>query len=197
MTPELLKLVKDWLTRPTPQGIGRLEQIFSERVADDLFMLAARHGADSPEVLRAIETAEKLAAKQAQMKERRTALPPKPAGTVRPRGKFRALSKDSRYRINKWGEVVGPQGKTLSWNWDLLSAIPSVTIGGNKCSILSLLQDAGFQKRKERPTKPTQEPTVNDSFEAMAEDPELHPPKGFESLAEAQAEEPETYGVVE
>lgn len=137
--------------------------------------------------------ADALAARQQAMKDRRTALPPKPEGKVSPRGKFRVLSRDSRYRINKHGEVIGPQGTTLRWDWDLKTAIPSVKVGGKRCSILSLLQDVGFQKRKESKARPKPAPTANDSFEAAAEDPEANPPKGFNSWDEARAEDPETY----
>jgi hypothetical protein len=135
-----------------------------------------------------------LAAKQEAMKARLQSLPEKPKGSIRPRGIFRALSCDCRYRINKWGEVVGPLGESLQWKWDLLTAIPSVKIGGKKKSILSLLQDVGFQKRKERKTVPKPAPVVNDAAEAAAEDPEANPPKGFDSWAEAQGEDPETFG---
>lgn len=50
--------IKDCLTRATPRSIGRLEQIFPEDVSDSLLMLSVKHGADSPEVLKAIEASQ-------------------------------------------------------------------------------------------------------------------------------------------
>ncbi len=140
--------------------------------------------------------ASRLEAKQKAMLERKK-LPPKPAGVVSPRGKFRPLARDARYRINQHGEVVGPQGKTLKWEWDLVTGVPYVKVGGRRARILSLLQDAGFQKTKDRPSTPKAPPAFNDTFEAGAEDPEANPPQGYDSWAEARAEDPETYGMSE
>jgi hypothetical protein len=179
---------------------GGLREILTGKL-NDIEQKAKAEAAQAEEKTRAeLARSEQKAAletKQKEMRERRQSVPPKPDGVVRPRGTFRPLSYDSRYRINKWGEVIGPHGTSLTWAWDLLTAIPSVKIAGKSRSILSLLQDVGFQKRKERKTVPKPAPTVNDGFEAAAEDPEANPPKGYDSWAEARAEEPEMHGQAE
>jgi hypothetical protein len=191
----------------TPQGdearaaIARLPK--DQRIAFDA-IIADGHQPGSPEFNKIFwatggENADAtLEARQGKMRQRRQGLPAKPNGAVRPRGTFRALTRDPRYRINRWGEVVGPMGKTLVWSWDLMTGVPSVKVGGKARSILSLLQDAEFQRRKESRAAPKPAPTTNNLFERAAEDPEATPPPpGYNSWEEARAEDPEQYEISE
>lgn len=99
--------IKDCLTRATPRAMGRMEQIFSERVSDNLFMLAAQHGADSPQVLEAIEAAQSKPAPptSANRPVRKSLRTPAIRVNLEPAERFRIFHPAPVVSINRYGVV--------------------------------------------------------------------------------------------